>query len=210
MVAAHFAIEARGLLIIEPGYHHHAVFEGRERLERPGQLPVGAHGLGRPLVPFKLKIPFGICMNAMRVGRVVAAANAGVMASSMGRASVAPTPRKKVRRGIAFLKTMLETRARTDIRRSAILGALIGCATLVRWQEATLLVLPVLDALWPRAGGSPADWPRVHIAVERIGAAGLAALVVFTPQMLVWNIVLRRTLSSSRRAVSSCAGMTRR
>ena len=51
MVAAHFAIEARGLLIIEPGYHHHAVFEGRERLERPGQLPVATHGLGRPLVP---------------------------------------------------------------------------------------------------------------------------------------------------------------
>ena len=52
----------------------------------------------------KLKIPFGTCMNAIRIGRLVAAANAGVMASSMGRARVAPIPRTKVRRGIAFLK----------------------------------------------------------------------------------------------------------
>jgi hypothetical protein len=54
--------------------------------------------------PFKLKIPFGVCMNAMRVGRVEGAANAGVMASSTGKARVAPTPRKKVRLGIATLK----------------------------------------------------------------------------------------------------------
>src|SRR5262245_58025902 len=65
-----------------------------------------------PTVPgvhsfLKLKIPFGTCMNAMRIGRLVAAANAGVMASSMGRARVAPTPRTKVRLGIAFLKTTI-------------------------------------------------------------------------------------------------------
>jgi hypothetical protein len=54
--------------------------------------------------PFKLKIPFGVCMNAMRIGRVVGAPKAGVMESSMGKARVAPTPRRKVRRGIAFLK----------------------------------------------------------------------------------------------------------
>src|SRR4030095_15843292 len=54
--------------------------------------------------PFKLKIPFGVCMNAMRIGRGEAAPNAGVMASSMGKASVAPTPRRNVRRGIDFLK----------------------------------------------------------------------------------------------------------
>ena len=41
----------------------------------------------------------------------------------------------------------LETRSRTDVARFAVLGALIGCATLVRWQEATLLALPVIDAL---------------------------------------------------------------
>src|SRR5580704_17736385 len=53
---------------------------------------------------FKFMIPFGVCMNAMRIGRVVSAPNAGVMASSIGNASAAPAPRKKVRRGIDFLK----------------------------------------------------------------------------------------------------------
>src|SRR5712691_7189009 len=55
----------------------------------------------------KLKIPFGVCMNAKRIGRVVAAPNAGVMASSTGKASVAPIPRRTVRRGIAFLKSTI-------------------------------------------------------------------------------------------------------
>ena len=40
----------------------------------------------------------------------------------------------------------LTTRERTDLKRFVVLGALVGCATLVRWQEATLLILPVLDA----------------------------------------------------------------
>src|SRR5262245_11709921 len=57
--------------------------------------------------PFILKIPFGVCMNAMRVGRVAGAANAGVLASSTGRSMVAPTPREKVRRRIATLKTTI-------------------------------------------------------------------------------------------------------
>ena len=57
--------------------------------------------------PLKLKIPFGVCMNAMRIGRFVSAVSAGVMASSIGKARVAPIPRKNVRRGIAFLKTTI-------------------------------------------------------------------------------------------------------
>ena len=40
------------------------------------------------------------------------------------------------------------------IARFVALGALIGCATLVRWQEATLLVLPILDAARTRRGMS--------------------------------------------------------
>jgi hypothetical protein len=51
-----------------------------------------------------LKMPFGICMNAMRVGRVVSTANAGVIASNIGNASAAPAPRKNVRRGMDFLR----------------------------------------------------------------------------------------------------------
>src|SRR5882672_7545541 len=68
-------------------------------ISNPAPSVLGVHS------PFKLKMPFGICMNAMRVGRTAApAANAGVMASSIGRARAAPAPRKNVRRGMDFLK----------------------------------------------------------------------------------------------------------
>src|ERR1700687_5006333 len=59
---------------------------------------LGVHSL------FKSKIPFGFSMNAMRIGRLVSTAKAGVIASSMGNASTAPAPRKNVRRGRDFLK----------------------------------------------------------------------------------------------------------
>src|SRR5258706_7078896 len=53
---------------------------------------------------FKLKMPFGTSMNAMRIGRLVSTAKAGVIASSIGKATTAPAPRKNVRRGMDFLK----------------------------------------------------------------------------------------------------------
>jgi hypothetical protein len=80
----------------------------------------------------------------------------------------------------------LTTRERHDLKRFAVLGALIGCATLVRWQEATLLALPVLDALRlaTNAAGTlfHGRW-RLQVSV-----AALAALIVFTPQMIVWSM----------------------
>ena len=52
----------------------------------------GANSLAR------FMIPLGTATKPMRVGRGVTAANAGVMASSRGRASAAPVPFKNVRR----------------------------------------------------------------------------------------------------------------
>ncbi len=49
MVAAHFEIQPRSLLRIEPRHDHHAVLEVRERLENPGHLE-RALSLGRPFV----------------------------------------------------------------------------------------------------------------------------------------------------------------
>jgi hypothetical protein len=43
-------------------------------------------------------------MNAMRIGRLASWDNAGVMESKNGRATAAPAPRKKVRRGIDILR----------------------------------------------------------------------------------------------------------
>src|SRR5262245_38091 len=55
-------------------------------------------------VHLSIMIPFGTSTKHMRIGRAVCAANAGVMASREGRANAAPAPRKKVRRGMDFLK----------------------------------------------------------------------------------------------------------
>ena len=88
----------------------------------------------------------------------------------------------------AVIAYWLTTRERTDLKRFVVLGALIGGATLVRWQEATLLILPVLDAAqarWGRALREPRLSPSFHL---KILAAALAALAVFTPQMIVWNL----------------------
>src|SRR6266567_7123075 len=53
---------------------------------------------------FKLNMPLGTSKNAMRIGFAASTANAGVIASNMGRASVAPAPRRNVRRGMDFLR----------------------------------------------------------------------------------------------------------
>src|SRR5438477_3514520 len=54
-------------------------------------------------VHLSIMMPLGTSMNDRRIGRAVAAAKAGVMASSTGRARAAPVPRRKARRGIDFL-----------------------------------------------------------------------------------------------------------
>src|ERR1700752_816619 len=54
-------------------------------------------------VHLSIMIPLGTSMNDIRIGRLASADRAGVMASSTGRASAAPAPRRNVRRGIDFL-----------------------------------------------------------------------------------------------------------
>src|SRR5712672_3443498 len=54
-------------------------------------------------VHLSIMIPFGTSTNAMRIGRALSAASAGVIASSTGSASAAPAPRRNVRRGLDFL-----------------------------------------------------------------------------------------------------------
>src|SRR3954447_25272159 len=54
-------------------------------------------------VHLSIMIPLGTSMKAIRIGRALSAASAGVIASSMGSASAAPAPRKNARRGMDFL-----------------------------------------------------------------------------------------------------------
>jgi hypothetical protein len=65
------------------------------------------------------------------------------------------------------------------VRRAAISGALAGLAALMRWQDALLLAIPAWETL-----RAPLPWPARAAA----WAAALGAwVVVFSPQMLVWN-----------------------
>src|SRR5262245_42225588 len=76
-------------------------------------------------VHLSIMIPWGTSMNESRFGRAVsgaAATHAGIIASSIGSARVAPAPRSTARREMAFLKTIiahppqLERRALDDVQ----------------------------------------------------------------------------------------------
>jgi len=60
-------------------------------------------------------------------------------------------------------------------------GALAGVAALMRWQDALLLLIPAIESL--RQPGS-----LMH-RVGRLAATGAGFLVVFSPQMMVWDVL---------------------
>ncbi len=89
---------------------------------------------------------------------------------------------------------------RQTIRRYAALGALVGLATLVRWQDAVFLIVPFVDAVWhavAREGGTarsapcgaarrPAAWRSFLL---NLAACSVAWLFVFSPQIWVWIVL---------------------
>ncbi len=82
-----------------------------------------------------------------------------------------------------------ERTAPARIRRSAALGALAGFATLMRWQDALLLAIPVFEAVRPEArpnGARSTDWSTRALAAA---AAVAAWTIVFSPQMIVWRVL---------------------
>jgi hypothetical protein len=85
----------------------------------------------------------------------------------------------------AFFAYWVATMDRQTPGRYARLGALAGFVTLVRWQDAVFLVVPLVDAIW--------NWRTertrraVASALLNLAACGAAALAVFTPQLLVWR-----------------------
>ena len=84
----------------------------------------------------------------------------------------------------------VHTRTRVDLRRYLVLGALAGFAALMRWQDAIVLAVPVVDvALRIRGGMTPAA------AAARVVGCALAALAAFTPQMIVWQTLYGRPLA---------------
>jgi hypothetical protein len=82
-----------------------------------------------------------------------------------------------------FWLIWVETIAQQAMGRYVVLGALAGFAALMRWQDALLLLIPALDALWHRQSHGTAG------ALARIGAAAAGAAAAFVPQMIVWTVL---------------------
>jgi hypothetical protein len=83
-----------------------------------------------------------------------------------------------------FFSVWLGQRTEVSVARAALWGGLAGACALMRWQDALFVVLPVFEV---------ARWNRP--ASERLAAAAavLAAwLVVFSPQMVVWQVIYGR------------------
>ena len=84
----------------------------------------------------------------------------------------------------------VQTRTRTDPPRYAVLGALAGVSALMRWQDAVILAVPLLDLLVRMRSGM-----TVANAAARGAVCAAAAAVAFAPQMLVWQTLYGQPLA---------------
>lgn len=78
-----------------------------------------------------------------------------------------------------FLFAWLRLRDRPGYAPWLAIGAALGLATLVRWQNVTFALVPTIDLL---ARDIQRDFPRLV-------ACGLATVAVFLPQMIGWKIL---------------------
>lgn len=81
----------------------------------------------------------------------------------------------------AFFAAWIGQRDAPSLARFAGWGALAGIAALMRWQEAVLIVVPLVEAARWRV-----TFGRRLVAAVTVGAAWLVA---FLPQMLVWTVL---------------------
>jgi hypothetical protein len=96
-----------------------------------------------------------------------------------------------------FVCVWLRTRDDCRLRRSVLLGALGGLAALVRWQDAIVLLLPVLEILTRTPRGALLDGPDagriparpLASAALRLTVMGLAAGVMMLPQLFAWHAI---------------------
>lgn len=84
-----------------------------------------------------------------------------------------------------FAYTWLRTHGTATVRRMALLGAMGGLVALVRWQDVLVLLLPTIEILALAARRRT----NVQQAAAGLGVMGLAACVVFAPQLLAWDAI---------------------
>jgi len=87
----------------------------------------------------------------------------------------------------AFLLYWWHTRDRTDLRRYAAVGALAGLTALIRWQDGLLLATVLVDIVVHARAARISRGRFFAFGVMRLAVAGAAALVIFSPQMMVWQ-----------------------
>ena len=90
----------------------------------------------------------------------------------------------------AFWLVFVRGRNSDSVPHYAALGVLAGIAALMRWQDATILVVPAIALIWRLRHGM-----TVGGAIVR-GVACLAGAVAgFIPQMIVWHTIYGRALA---------------
>jgi hypothetical protein len=83
--------------------------------------------------------------------------------------------------GALFFAAWIATRDRPGVAHAALWGALAGASALMRWQDAVFVLVPLIEiARWP------AGWRAKITAAAAMTAAWL---VVFSPQMIVWDVL---------------------
>jgi hypothetical protein len=87
----------------------------------------------------------------------------------------------------AFFTYWLRTRDAPSTVRVVQWGGLVGIAALMRWQEAILLAVPILEILRSRRS--------LTRKATDIGAAIAAFLIAFLPQMAVWIVLYGKPLA---------------
>ena len=84
-----------------------------------------------------------------------------------------------------FVDSWYRTRDRTDLARYLLLGVLAGLVTLVRWQDAIIVLLPLTES----AHRLLTKRTPFTVTLQRLAVmAGVTALT-FTPQMLAWHAI---------------------
>ena len=84
-----------------------------------------------------------------------------------------------------FVYVWLRTRGSYGYGRTLVLGALAGLVALVRWQDVLVVLLPIVEAvlvLRRRQAGAVT-------MLSKLVLLGLAAGLVFTPQLLAWQAI---------------------
>jgi hypothetical protein len=95
-----------------------------------------------------------------------------------------------------FVFYWMRSYASLRVRRWLLVGMLLGAVTLIRWQLATLAVLPVGEVAWNllcKQNSVPRERGQLLLA---FASAVAAATLAFSPQLIAWRIVYGQWLAS--------------